>query len=70
MFLESDPVQLPVSLAHDANGDSCLAWLTQDVASDLTPIRDRYHRAYGDGPARIVLLLAGAPGGTLVYVFS
>ena len=70
VFLESDPVQLALSLAHDANGDSCLAWLTQDYEFDLIPIRDRYHRAYGDGPARIVLLLAGASGGTLIYVFS
>ena len=70
LFLESDPVQLPVSLAHDANGDACEAWLTQEYEFDLAPVRDRYHRAYGDGPGRIVLLLDGAPGGTLLYVFS
>ena len=69
-FLESDPVQLPTSLAHDANGDSCEAWLTQDYAFDLGLFRDRYRRAYGDGPGRIVLLLEGVPGGTLLYVFS
>ena len=70
VFLESDPVQLPVSLAHDANGDSCEAWLTQDYEFDLTPIRDRYRQVYGDGPGRLVLLLDGAPGGTLLYVFA
>ena len=69
-FRESDPVQLPLSLAHDANGDSCEAWLTQDYEFDLSPLRDRYRQAYGDGPGRIVLLLEGAPGGTLLYVFS
>ena len=71
VFLESFPVQLRVSVAHDANGDSCEAWLTQDYEFDLTVIRDLYRRGYGDGPGRIVLLLDGAPGGTtLLYVFS
>ena len=70
VFVESDPVQLPVSLPHDANGDSCEAWLTQEYEFDLTPIRDRYRQAYGDGPGRIALLLDGAPGGTLLYAFS
>ena len=69
-FLESDPVQLPLSLAHEANGDSCEAWLTQDYEFDLSLLRDRYRRAYGDGSGRIVLLLEGVPGGTLLYVFS
>ena len=69
-FLESDPVQLPTSLAHDANGDACEAWLTRDYEFDLSLLRDRYRQAYGDGPGRILLLLEGAPGGTLLYVFS
>ena len=70
LFRESDPVQLPVSLAHDANGDSCEAWLTEDYEFDLSLLRDRYRRAYGDGPGRMVLLLEGIPGGALLYVFS
>ena len=69
-FRESDPVQLPVSLAHDANGDACEAWLTEDYEFDLRPLRDHYRRAYVDGPGRVVLLLEGVPGGTLLYVFS
>ncbi len=70
LFRESDPVQLPVTLAHDANGDSCEAWLTQDYEFDLSLLRDRYRQAYGGGPGRMVLLLEGAPGGALLYVFS
>lgn len=70
VFLESFPVQLRVSVAHDANGDSCEAWLTRDYEFDLSLLRDRYRQAYGDGPGRIVLLLDGAPGGTLLYAFS
>ena len=70
LFRESDPVQLPLTLAHDANGDSCEAWLTQDYEFDLSLLRDRYRRVYGDGPGRMVLSLEGAPGGALLYVFS
>ena len=70
VFLESFPVQLRVSIAHDANGDPCEAWPTQEYEFDLTPLRGRYREAYGDGPGRIVLLLDGAPGGTLLYAFS
>ena len=69
-FRESDPVQLPLSLAHDANGDSCEAWLTQDYEFDLTLLRDRYRQSYGAGSGRIVLLLDSVPDGTLLYVFS
>ena len=69
-FRESDPVQLPLSLAHDANGDSCEAWLTQDYEFDLSLLRDRYRQSHGAGSGRIVLLLDGVPDGTLLYVFS
>lgn len=69
-FRESDPVQLPVSLAHDANGDSCEAWLTRDYEFDLTLLRDRYRQSHGARSGRIVLLLDGVPDGTLLYVFS
>ena len=34
-FGESDPVQLPVVLAHDAGGDSCEAWLTASHSFNL-----------------------------------
>ena len=69
-FMESWPVQLAVSVAHRAHGDPCQAWLTEDYDFDLTVIRDRYRQTYGQGPAQIVLVLAGLPDGPLVYSFS
>ena len=42
VFLESYPVQLGASLAHDANGDTCERWVTEDWDFDLTPIKRMY----------------------------
>ena len=47
IFMESFPVQLAVLLAHDANGDACLAWLTEDYRFDLSVIRDRCRSGHG-----------------------
>ncbi len=69
-FMESSPVQLAVVLAHDAHGDACEAWLTEDYRFDLRVIRDRYREAYGQGPGEVVLLLDDAPSGPLVYAFE
>ena len=55
---------LQVELAHNANRDSCEAWLTEEHLFNLTPIRNRF----GEGSSgRIVLQLAGA--GELRYTF-
>lgn len=69
-FLESDPVQLPAVLAHDANGDSCEAWLTATHVFDLTLVRTHYRQAYGPGPGRVVPQIEGAPGHDLLYEFT
>ena len=61
VFLESYPVQLGASLAHDANGDSCEAWLTEDWDFDLTPIKRMYQDAYRVDAGTIVLRLEHAP---------
>ena len=45
-FLESNPVQVVVVLAHNANGDTCEAWITQDYLFNLTPLKVRYQEAY------------------------
>ena len=60
-FAESSPVQLPAVLKHDANGDSCEAWLTETHVFDLELIRNRYREAYGPGAGTVVLQLRGAP---------
>jgi hypothetical protein len=69
-FIESSPVRLPVLLRHEANGDACVAWLTQSYVFDLALIRTRYREAYGPGQGSVVLELDGVPGSGLVYEFT
>ncbi len=69
-FAESFPVQLQASLAHEANGDPCQAWLTVTYVFDLALVRTRYRDAYGPGAATVVLQLDGFTGGPLVYEFT
>ena len=68
-FLESFPVQLRVSLAHNANSDMCEAWLTEDYHFDLTPIKEVYQKAYQTDEGTIVLRLKDAPPSRLAYEF-
>ncbi|MCY3741599.1 MAG: hypothetical protein OXH00_11305 [Candidatus Poribacteria bacterium] len=69
-FLESFPVQLHVSLAHNANEDACEAWLTDNYHFDLTPIKTMYQEAYQQEAGTIVLRLKDAPDGELIYEFT
>jgi hypothetical protein len=56
-WLESHPVQVGVFVAHEADGDPCDALLRPVLRFDLTPLREAYARAYGAGPAEVVLRL-------------
>ena len=67
-FLESDPVQLEVALAHNANGDPCEAWLTEEYLFSLVPIKERFQSQYQDS-GRVVLRLEDAPD-ELLYEFA
>ena len=69
MFLESFPVQLRVSLAHNANGDTCEALITEDHVFDLTPIKEVYQKGYRTDHGTIILRLKGAPPGERAYEF-
>ena len=69
VFLESFPVQLRVDLAHNANNDSCEAWLTTDYHFDLNAIKILYREAYQQETGTIILLLKDTPNGQLVYEF-
>lgn len=69
-FLESFPVQLPVSIAHNANGDTCEAYPTENYRFDLTPIKTMYQEAYRQEAGTIILRLKDAPDGELVYEFT
>ena len=61
---------LHITLAHNANGDLCRAWLTEDYHFDLTPIKTMYQKAYRQAAGTIILRLKDAPDGKLIYEFS
>lgn len=70
-FLESSPVQLVISIAHNANDDPCEAYPTEDYHFDLNPIKTLYQEAYQQESGTIILLLEDAPPNTqLVYQFT
>ena len=68
-FMESFPVQLRVSLAHNTNGDTCQEPLTEVYRFDLTPIKEMYQKGYQTDTGTIVLRLKGAPPSDLTYEF-
>ena len=68
-FLESFPVQLRVSIAHNANGDRCDALITGDYHFDLTPLKEAYQKGYRKDEGTIVLRLKDAPPSDLFYDF-
>ncbi|MCZ0954978.1 MAG: hypothetical protein OXQ89_02130 [Rhodospirillaceae bacterium] len=72
-FTGSDPVQIDVSMAHEANDDRCEAYLTETYEFDLAPIDMHYQQAYGrsEGAIRIRLLGPEPSGSTtdLTYNF-
>ncbi len=69
MFLESLPVQLRVSLAHNANGDTCEASITEAYIFDLTPLKEVYQKGYRTDNGTIILHLRDAPPSSLIYEF-
>ena len=69
-FLESFPVQLHTSLAHNANEDPCEAWLTETYRFDLTPIKKMYQEAYRQKAGTLILRFEEAPDGELTYEFA
>ena len=69
-FMESDPVQLHVTLAHDANNDACEAYPTEDYHFDLGAIKTLYQEAYRQKAGTIVLRLSGAPDRQIVYEWT
>ena len=56
-FQMMDPPRLPATLAHQANGDPCEAWLTDTLEFDLTPLQELH-----GGTGTVVLALAFADG--------
>ena len=70
LFHESSPVQLSIYIAHNANGDTCEAYPTEDYHFNLTPIKNLYHKHYWQDAGTIILQLKDAPESELVYKFT
>lgn len=72
-FTASDPVQVDVSLAHEANDDRCEAYLTETYEFDLAPIEMHNRQTYGRSEGAIRMRLLGPePSGRstdLTYTF-
>jgi hypothetical protein len=64
-FLESEPVQARLQLAHDAGGDVCRALLGETLEFDLSPLRRAYEHAYPTGRVMVLLLQEPGAGGAL-----
>ena len=58
-FRESDPVELDVFLAHEANDDRCEAYPTEAYEFDLTPVRTLHQGTYGTDAGAILLRFHG-----------
>ncbi|MBD3290947.1 hypothetical protein GF337_19225 [candidate division KSB1 bacterium] len=59
-FAKSNPPQAEVFLSHNANGDMCEAYLTEEIKFDLLPLQHAYQKIFSDkGP---FMLNIYAPG--------
>lgn len=74
-WLESDPVQTGVLLAHEDRNDPCDALLFPELRFQLGPMRDAWRRDYGAEHGTVVIRLsnpanpAGPPLKTLSWSF-
>lgn len=57
-FRESQPVQAPALLAHDAHDDPCDALLSATLLADLRGLAEEWRRAYQADTGTIILILA------------
>jgi hypothetical protein len=68
VFMESEPVQMSGSLAHDAKGDPCRALIGSTLRFDLSPVKRAYREAYSTQRGVVHLNIAGWPE-RVVYAF-
>lgn len=62
VFMESQPVQTSLRLEHDALGDVCRALVERELSFDLTPLREAYLSAYGQGGTLVIHLYEPGSG--------
>jgi hypothetical protein len=60
-MMESDPVQMRGSLAHDANGDKCRALVGRAIVLDVSPLAQLWRDSYRQQSGSLILHLDGWP---------
>jgi hypothetical protein len=68
-FAESAPVQATLEIWHGGPVDNCEAWVAETLSFDLTPLKQAWKDAYGDGAGEIVVHVEGAPE-SVTYSFE
>lgn len=61
-WLESNPVQVGVLIAHEDSDDPCDALLSPELRFDLGLLKIAYQEAYGADPSELVLRLTDIEG--------
>jgi hypothetical protein len=59
-WMESNPVQTGVRLAHDGSGDPCDALLSRTLRFDLSPLKTAYANSYQTATGIIRLNVQGS----------
>jgi hypothetical protein len=72
--LKSNPLGVPMTLAHDAHGDACEAWITDTLEFSVRPVREQYARQFGSEHGELILhvsppLTSSMSGVTVRYRF-
>lgn len=58
-FLEEVPVSANLELLHSGPPDPCEAWITTELALDVTPMAEAWRSAYGSEHGEMDLLIHG-----------
>lgn len=66
-WAESYPVQIGLELLHDAQDDSCEAYLAAELSFDLTPLEEAYDKGYQTSGDQVSLSLKSF---TFIHVFG
>jgi hypothetical protein len=56
-FIKTNPPQIELFISHNNNGDSCEAFLNEEIVFSLVPLKDLYRNEYGD-KGEIILIVS------------
>jgi len=68
-LMQAEPVQTSIFLSHNANNDSCEAFITEVLFFDLTPLKDAWQQLYQKDSGTMIISLDGFKY-PLVYAFG